>query len=339
MEEISTNILETINYVEGFNPMDFLINLAPFGSTEKQLYMPVHARLLWFHLKYPNGVIRKKIIKLDEKMVIVEAKAYADRADTEDQYLSSAWAQRYYDSSTSFGIRYVECAETSAEGRTLGKAGFGSQYSEVDPDEPNELNPVDSPTKAETKTAQVKLDATQAQTKDSQTDSEKNTFYLKMQARANKQNPYQNQTEKQKPEDSQPQDDAKSQSVQVIQEKQKQQVEQEKQKQQVGQQVEQEKLPEQQEQLTSKTQSGSEKAIPNKDMSEEEISRQMTIEFAKSVVSTVTAGKGRKLGELMTSTPTIIQWIANRYVGADKILKAAAICLWTHKDNLTNTTI
>lgn len=425
MEETKMNVLEKLNYVEGFNPQAYLINLAPYGSTEKQWYMPVHARLLWFHLKYPKGIIRKNILHMDDKMVVVEAKLYADSSDLENNYLSTAWAQRYYDPSSNYGMRYLECAETSAEGRALGKAGFGSQYSDVDPDEPGEPIPVDTPLNND---KQIKAHDTQKieekPTKTGTNQSERTTpsFLSRIQERADKRNPYQQNG--QKTEDNQPkepniyltvQEEAESQksadktdnqskestlnpTVQEEAESQEsadktdnqskeptlnptkqEEAESQKSTDTTGNQSKESTLnPTVQEEaeslksadefdnqskesilnLISQTESESKNSedshsekkaainpstqaksetqisIPTKDMSEEEINRLMTLDFAKQVVSTVAAGKNRKLGEIMNMQPGIIEWIANKYMGKDKIMKVAAAFLLDHKDSL-----
>lgn len=142
--------VEALNKVEGFNPRDYALNIAPEGSKEQELYLDVSHRWLWFRLKNPEGAVRKSFIKLDEKVAIVEARVYTHRDDPDDAYVASAIAQRYYDQSTTYGIRYAECCETAAEGRALARAGFGTQFAHEKTEGLEENSPVDTPVKVTT---------------------------------------------------------------------------------------------------------------------------------------------------------------------------------------------
>ena len=131
-----------LNKIEGFQPSDFLRTLKKEDNTE-EFYLDVKYRKLWFRVAHPEGKIKKNIITLNDKMAIIEARVYLNRADDEDSFVGSAIAQRYYDPSTTYGQRYAECAETAAAGRALAEAGFGSQFANAD-DVP-EPTPVDAP--------------------------------------------------------------------------------------------------------------------------------------------------------------------------------------------------
>ena len=416
MEETMKNPLETLNYVEGFQPQDFLVNLAPEGSTAPQWYMPVQYRMLWFRLKYPNGVIRKKILKLDEKLVIVEAKVYGDKADGAEDYLASAWAQRCFDPTTTYGMRHVECAETSAEGRALGKAGFGSQYSEADPDEPKEPAPVDTPAGINPNPPQKesnmglllknkgqRINPYQALLKQAQAAGQEN-----QQPESTEEEPQQPQPTEQEPsnqvvadESQQPQSPEQEPSNQVVadESQQSQSTEQENpsnlvtsnenqqpqsteqenpsnlvasnenqqpqsteqenpsnpvisNKNQQIQQAEQlpSNVPIHQAQSTensienpanrdSKTAQQPEKnknaSVPTNDMTEDEIKQLMTMDIALNAVCNVAAIKGKKMQDVLSTNPSVIEWIIQRYNGTNKVMKAAAVYLYENTEYFT----
>lgn len=124
------NTIKELNKVEGFNPLDYVTRLNEHG--EEQLNLDTKYRQLWFRLRYPNGKITKKILRLDDHVAAVEAKVYFDKNDPEENYVSSGVAQRFYDANKDFGMYYLESAETIAEGRALGKAGFGIQFCDFD---------------------------------------------------------------------------------------------------------------------------------------------------------------------------------------------------------------
>jgi len=135
-------VINELNKVEGFNPAVFLRKLVAENG-EEQFYLDVKYRKLWFRLKYPEGKITKRIVKLDNDFAIIESKIYLNRTDPEDAYISSAMAQRWRTDDDNYGNKYVETAETAAVGRALADAGFGIQFSE--PGEDKDLNIVDSP--------------------------------------------------------------------------------------------------------------------------------------------------------------------------------------------------
>lgn len=135
-------IINRLNQVEGFNPSAFLRKIQGENGEEQQ-YLDVKYRKLWFRLKYPNGKITKRIVKLDNDFAIIESKVYLDRNDAEESYISCAMAQRWRSDDDIYGKKYVETAETAAVGRALADAGFGIQFSE--PGEDRDNNPVDAP--------------------------------------------------------------------------------------------------------------------------------------------------------------------------------------------------
>ena len=97
-------------------------------------YLDVAYRKLWFRLRYPEGKIVKKILKLTEQVAIVEARVYLNRNDHEDNFISNALAQKYMTADGQFGNKFVELAETAAVGRALSDAGFGLQFADREGD-------------------------------------------------------------------------------------------------------------------------------------------------------------------------------------------------------------
>lgn len=97
-------------------------------------YLDVAYRKLWFRLRYPEGKIVKKILKLTEQVAIVEARVYLNRNDDEDNFISNALAQKYMTADDQFGNKFVELAETAAVGRALSDAGFGLQFADREGD-------------------------------------------------------------------------------------------------------------------------------------------------------------------------------------------------------------
>ena len=132
--------VKELNRVDGFDPCQYLRELVN-ERQEKQVYLDVKFRKLWFRLKYPFGKITKKIIQFNEQCAIIEARVYLDKNDPEENYISNALAQRYYSPDDNFGRRYVEMAETAAIGRALADAGFGIQFCDIgDENDPGQVD-------------------------------------------------------------------------------------------------------------------------------------------------------------------------------------------------------
>lgn len=65
--------INQLNKVEGFDPRKYMRLIQNEGQAGKY-YLDVAYRKLWFRLKYPQGKIVKKLIKLTENVAIVEAR-------------------------------------------------------------------------------------------------------------------------------------------------------------------------------------------------------------------------------------------------------------------------
>ena len=125
--------IRNLNKVEGFDPRKYMRLIPNEGQTAKY-YLDVAYRKLWFRLRYPEGKIVKKILKLTEQVAIVEARVYLNRNDDEDNFISNALAQKYMTADDQFGNKFVELAETAAVGRALSDAGFGLQFADREGD-------------------------------------------------------------------------------------------------------------------------------------------------------------------------------------------------------------
>lgn len=122
-----------LNRVEGFDPRKYMRLITNEGQTGRY-YLDVAFWKLWFRLKYPNGKIVKKLIKLSDEVAVVEAKVYLDRNDAEDNFIANALAQKYKSGDDQFGMKFVELAETAAVGRALSDAGLGLQFADREMD-------------------------------------------------------------------------------------------------------------------------------------------------------------------------------------------------------------
>ena len=123
--------VKNLNRVEGFDPRKYMRIIQEEGG-KVTYYLDVAFRKLWFRLKYPEGKVVKKILKLTDQVVIVEAKVYLNRSDAEENFVANAFAQKFFFAEDTFGSKYVELAETAAVGRALTDAGFGLQFSDRD---------------------------------------------------------------------------------------------------------------------------------------------------------------------------------------------------------------
>ena len=125
--------IRNLNKVEGFDPRKYMRIIEQEGRAGKY-YLDVAFRKLWFRLRYPEGKIVKKILKLTDQVAIVEARVYLHRNDAEENFIANALAQKYRTEDGQFGNKFVELAETAAVGRALSDAGFGLQFADKEED-------------------------------------------------------------------------------------------------------------------------------------------------------------------------------------------------------------
>ena len=96
--------IRNLNKVEGFDPRRYMRIIGQEGQAGKY-YLDVAFRKLWFRLKYPEGKIVKKILKLTDQVAIVEARIYLHRNDPEENFIANALAQKYRTEDGQFGDR------------------------------------------------------------------------------------------------------------------------------------------------------------------------------------------------------------------------------------------
>jgi hypothetical protein len=118
-----------------FNPEERIIKL------RGQDYLEVKWRLVWFREKHPEGGIATQIVSVNEETGLVLAKATI--TNKEGSILATGHGTARDDGKKVWSGKSIEKAETSAIGRALAVAGFGTQFSgdEISEDE----NGVDSP--------------------------------------------------------------------------------------------------------------------------------------------------------------------------------------------------
>ena len=86
-------------------------------------YAIVAARLNAFWEVCPDGTIETEVIHFDEKCVLMKAAVY----DEKEHLLGTGHAEEEKEASRINSTSYVENCETSAIGRALAAAGFGSE--------------------------------------------------------------------------------------------------------------------------------------------------------------------------------------------------------------------
>ena len=123
------DIINKINNVDGFNPMELAVNYSNVVTGEVKVSLPVRAQVAHFRLLYPLGQLVTEVGKYDEKFA--EATAYVYTSGGEDKILlaKATSVKRPTDMITAYG--HVGWAETDALGRALTIAGFGlcAEYS------------------------------------------------------------------------------------------------------------------------------------------------------------------------------------------------------------------
>ena len=133
----SVTAIHELNSIVGFDPRNYMRMIGE-GKDNARYYLDVAFRKLWFRLKYPEGKISKRLLKLTEDMAVVEARVYLNYKDNEEDYVANAFSHKFRGEDAQFGAKFVEFAETAAIGRALADAGFGLQFAdwekELDPE-------------------------------------------------------------------------------------------------------------------------------------------------------------------------------------------------------------
>ena len=328
-ESITTGIYDTVNAVkdlndiEGFDPRKFM-RVIPSEDGKIRYYLEVAYRKLWYRLKYPEGKIVKRILKLTDQVAVIEARVYLNRNDPEESYIASAMAQKYY-SNEQFGMKYVELAETAAVGRALSDAGFGLQFADLE----GEIDPevVDAPIDE----AQLKAAGRKETEKEAEADPDQETMddnlpgqydissYIPMpdeilDTPGNNMglndservgNGIEDQRGKGKQEENRPVQQKRSRNKEKTEP-----VRQGKEgtEQKAGKPVQQKSL---QPEL-------------RKDMPVEEIYSRLDQKAAENVVISIRFGQGKTLGQMARENPKALEWYATQYGGPDNLLRAAS---------------
>lgn len=123
--------IHNLNSVEGFDPRNYMREIQGAGESKKY-YLDVAFRKLWFRLKYPEGRISKRLLKLANDMAVIEARVYLNYRDPEENYVANAFSHKFRAEDAQFGSKFVELAETAATGRALADAGFGLQFADCE---------------------------------------------------------------------------------------------------------------------------------------------------------------------------------------------------------------
>ena len=98
----SVEAVHNLNSVEGFNPRSFMRIIQGEGESAKY-YLDVAFRKLWFRLKYPEGRISKRLLKLENDMAVIEARVYLNYRDAEDQFVANAFSHKFRADDSQFG--------------------------------------------------------------------------------------------------------------------------------------------------------------------------------------------------------------------------------------------
>ena len=88
--------LNSINRVEGFDPMLFAVEYTDMATGKSRKKIPVLIQIAWFRMVYPKGRIATTITPCKDGFV-ASARIYADYNDGPDCYLADATASRGYD--------------------------------------------------------------------------------------------------------------------------------------------------------------------------------------------------------------------------------------------------
>ena len=328
-EGITTGIYDTVNAVkdlndiEGFDPRKFM-RAIPSEDGKVRYYLEVAYRKLWYRLKYPEGKIVKRILKLTDQVAVIEARVYLNRNDPEESYISSALAQKYY-SNEQFGMKYVELAETAAVGRALSDAGFGLQFADLE----GEIDPevVDAPIDE----AQLKAAGRKETEKEAEADPDQETMDDNL--------PGQYDISSYIPMPDETQDTSGNNMERNDSERVENGIEEQR-----GKESQEENRPVQQKkgknrEKTEPVRQGKEgaeqkagKAMQQKnlqpelrkDMPVEEIYSRLDQKAAENVVISIRFGQGKTLGQMARENPKALEWYATQYGGPDNLLRAAS---------------
>jgi len=289
-ESIKTLML--LNKVDNFDVAELCRKLPADLNGEEKLYLDVVYRKAWFRLKHPSGRLSKKIISLDERVAVVEARVYLDYKDDSENYISNAFGQRNYDENDQYAQKYLELAETAAIGRALLDAGFGMVFDDsgISFDE----MPVDS---GVANLAGKKKDSKNKSEKpDKDIEQSKEVVNIKS-------------TEKvtDNTETIENKNVETSSNITTLETKNSS-----------------EDSTIENKSTETATEDTSSDLVLNEDDSVDELLKKMTYEFAANYVIPVGYQKGKTFKQIAIERPSSLEWYVHEYSGPNNILKAAA---------------
>ena len=125
-QNTDTNIISSINAVEGFDPVPYAVDYTDLTTGETRKRLPVMIQMAWFRLKYPEGKISVEVSP-GHDCFVARARVYPNYKDPAESYLAEATASRgRCQDKPSVSPR--EWAQTAAVGIALRNAGFGLQF-------------------------------------------------------------------------------------------------------------------------------------------------------------------------------------------------------------------
>lgn len=118
-----------------FDPKQVMTNL------QGKDYLEVKWRLVWFREEHPGGAVITDIVTLDENVAVMKCSVI----DENGVVLATGHGMATPEGSKQARGRYLEKAETSAQGRALAAAGYGTQFSGEDEADNIADSPVERP--------------------------------------------------------------------------------------------------------------------------------------------------------------------------------------------------
>ena len=90
---MNQNILQSINAVEGFDPVEYAVDYTDLNSGETRKRLPVMIQMAWFRLRYPEGKISIEVMPGHECFV-AKARIYPNYQNPPENFLAEATAAR-----------------------------------------------------------------------------------------------------------------------------------------------------------------------------------------------------------------------------------------------------
>ena len=117
--------IESINSVEGFDPMSLALKFGNMNDDSERKHLPVKIQMAWLRLRYPESKIAVEV-KPERDYFIAKARIYTHFSNPDNHYLAEGSASRGYTKENPT-VSPREWAQTAAIGMALRNAGFGLQ--------------------------------------------------------------------------------------------------------------------------------------------------------------------------------------------------------------------